>query len=141
LATPKVSVDGSYVGDVLGPFVLLGLGLGPAIAALTAAATDHVPGHEAGLASGLINTTQQVGGAVGLAVLVSLAGGRSEAAAAMGGGPPADQPGALVEGFQLAFYVGGGISAASVVFAVLALMARRRTATIAPSSIAADVAR
>jgi len=137
----QVSVDGGYLSDVLGPFVLLGLGLGPVIAALTAAGTDHVPAQEAGLASGLINTTQQVGGAIGLAVLVSLAGGRSEAAAAMGGGPPSGQPAALVEGFELAFYVGGGISAASIVFAALALRARRRRPGIARASIAANVAR
>jgi EmrB/QacA subfamily drug resistance transporter len=125
----QASASGGYVSDVLGPFVLLGLGLGPVIAALAAAATD-VPEHEAGLASGLINTTQQVGGAIGLAVLVSLAGRRSEAAATPGGGPPSEQPAALVEGFHLAFYVGGSISAAAIVFAALSLRARRCGATV-----------
>lgn len=132
----QASVDGSYVRDVLGPFLLLGLGLGPVIAALTAAGTDDVTAQEAGLASGLINTTQQVGGAIGLAVLVSLAGMRAEDAAAMGGGPPSEQPAALVEGFELAFYLGGAISAAAVAFAVLGLLAGRRRARIASGSMA-----
>ena len=131
----QASVNGGYVSDVLGPFVLLGLGLGPVITALTAAATDHVPEQEAGLASGLINTTQQVGGAIGLAVLVSLAGRRAEAAAATGGGPPSEQPAALVEGFHLAFYLGGAISAAAIAFAALGMWAGRRRARIAPAAI------
>jgi MFS family permease len=130
LGFAQASVNGSYVSDVLGPFVLLGFGLGPVITALTAAATDHVPEQEAGLASGLINTTQQVGGAIGLAVLVSLAGHKAEAAAAPGGGPPSEQPAALVEGFQLAFYVGGAISAAAIVFAALGMWASRRRGRI-----------
>jgi EmrB/QacA subfamily drug resistance transporter len=129
----RASANGSYVGDVLGPFVLLGLGLGPVITALTAAATGRAAEQEAGLASGLINTTQQLGGAIGLAVLVSLAGRRAEAAAATGGGPPSEQPAALVEGFQLAFYLGGAISAAAIAFAALGMWAGRRTARIAPT--------
>ena len=132
----QASVDGAYVGDVLGPFVLLGLGLGPVIAALSAAGTDGVGEHEAGLASGLINTTQQIGGAIGLAILVSIAGRRSEQAAALRGGPLSEQPAALVEGFHLAFYVGGGVSAVAIAFAALGLTARRRRTTVAPVSLA-----
>jgi len=136
----QVSVDGSYISDVLWPFLLLGCGLGPVIAALSAVATDRVAPEEAGLASGLINTTQQVGGAIGLAALVSLAGSRSQDAAAPGGGPLSHQPAALVEGFELAFYLGGGISAAAIAFGALALRARRRTeASIAPASIPPEV--
>jgi sugar phosphate permease len=119
-------LDGSYVGDVFGPFVLLGLGLGPVITTLSAAATDGVPSQEAGLASGLINTTQSLGGAIGLAVLVSLSTSRAKAAAAPAGGPPAEQPAALIEGFHLAFYLGGAISAAAIAFAALAVWAGRR---------------
>lgn len=133
LGLARAPLDGSYAGDVLGPFVLLGFGLGPVIAALTATATDteHVPPQEAGLASGLVNTTQQIGGAIGLAVLVSLANARIEDAAVLGASPPSMQPAALLEGSQVAFSLGGGISAAAIAFAVLALRAGRRRTRVA----------
>jgi sugar phosphate permease len=125
LGLAGASVDGTYAGDVLVPFILLGFGLGPVIAALTALATDHVRSDEAGLASGVVNTAQAVGGAIGLAVLVSLANRTTEMAS---GGRPA----ALVEGFHVAFHAGAAISAASLVLAVLAV--RRRDA---PEPVAA----
>jgi sugar phosphate permease len=122
----QAPVDGEYVRDVLGPFVLLGLGLGPVITSLSAAATERVAEEEAGLASGLINTTQQLGGAIGLAVLVSLAGSKADAAAAPGAGPIPAQPAALAAGYELAFSVGGAISLAAVAFAVLRMWAGRQ---------------
>ncbi|WP_432168988.1 MFS transporter [Streptomyces sp. 1222.5] len=70
----RLSADGSYVADVLGPSVLVGLGLGIAFVQLTALAVDGVPPQDAGLAGGLVNTTRQVGGAIGLAALATLAG-------------------------------------------------------------------
>ncbi|WP_432029951.1 MFS transporter [Streptomyces sp. 1222.5] len=70
----RLSADGSYVADVLGPGVLVGLGLGIAFVQLTALAVDGVPPQDAGLAGGLVNTTRQVGGAIGLAALATLAG-------------------------------------------------------------------
>jgi hypothetical protein len=137
----QASVDGGYVSDVLSPFPLLGCGLGPVIAALSAVATDRVAPEEARLASAPINTTQQVGGAICLAVLVSLAGSRSQEAAAPGGGPLSHQPAALVEGFQLVFYLGGGVpSAVAIAFAALALRPRRRTeASVVAASIRPEV--
>ena len=69
----QVSPDGSYVGDILFPSLLAAVGLGFAFVPMTVAAVSGVRAHEAGLASGLINTSQQIGGALGLAILASVA--------------------------------------------------------------------
>ena len=66
----QISVDGSFLDDILGPSLLAAVGLGFAFVPVTIAAVSGVDDHEAGLASGLINTSQQVGGALGLAILV-----------------------------------------------------------------------
>ena len=62
-----------YTSDVFGPLVLIGLGIGMSFVPMTMSATTGVPPHEAGLASGLINTTRQVGGALGLAIMATVA--------------------------------------------------------------------
>jgi Na+-transporting NADH:ubiquinone oxidoreductase subunit NqrD len=72
---------------------------------------------DAGLASGLVNTTQQVGAAFGLAVLASLASGRTDRALAAGAAPAE----ALVDGYQVAFGAGMGLVAAAIVVAVVVL--------------------
>ena len=69
----QISADGTYLGDVLVPSLLAAVGLGLSFVPLTIAAMSGVGDSEAGLASGLINTSQQVGGALGLAVLSSVA--------------------------------------------------------------------
>ncbi|MGO4258236.1 DHA2 family efflux MFS transporter permease subunit [Marmoricola sp. RAF53] len=69
----QINPDGTFLVDVLGPSVLAGVGLGFAFVPVTIAAVTGIEPHEAGLASGLINTTQQVGGALGLAILASIA--------------------------------------------------------------------
>ena len=99
----QVSVDGSFVSDILGPSLLAAIGLGLAFVTSTIAAVSGVDEHEAGLASGLINTSQQVGGALGLAVLATVATSTTNDAT----GPPAQ---ALTEGFQDAFLAGAGIA-------------------------------
>jgi MFS family permease len=68
-----IPVAGTFWGNVAPGLILLGLGMGGTFVAATIAATSGVPHHEAGLASGLLNTAQQVGGALGLAVLVGIA--------------------------------------------------------------------
>src|SRR3954454_14490397 len=95
----RVSPDGGYVSDILFPSLLAAVGLGFAFVPMTVAAVAGVEAHEAGLASGLVNTSQQVGGALGLAILASLANSRTLPVAA--GGAP--MPIALTEGFQRAF--------------------------------------
>jgi EmrB/QacA subfamily drug resistance transporter len=99
----QVSVGGSYVSDILGPSLLAAIGLGAAFVPDTIAAVSGVEPREAGLASGLINTSQQVGGALGLAVLATVANSTTQNAT----GPPLE---ALNDGFQDAFLAGAGIA-------------------------------
>ncbi len=108
----QVSADGSYVGDLLPGFLLVGVGLGFSFVPVSIAALAGVRGGEAGLASGLINTSQQIGGALGLAILTTVATTRTNGL--LDEGTPARS--ALTEGFGLAFWVGAG-------FAVIALVA------------------
>ncbi len=68
-----IPVNGTYWGNVAPGMILLGLGMGATFVSATIAGTSGVPHHEAGLASGLLNTSQQVGGALGLAVLTGIA--------------------------------------------------------------------
>ncbi len=113
-----VSPDGSYVGDVLFPSLLAAVGLGFAFVPLTVAAVSGVAPDDAGLASGLINTSQQVGGALGLAVLASIANSRTAGIQA------ADPRVAVTEGFQAAFQVGAGFALAGAVLALLLIRTR-----------------
>ncbi|MGI9019604.1 MAG: MFS transporter [Solirubrobacterales bacterium] len=106
----QISPDGSFLGDVLGPSLLAAVGLGFAFVPQTIAAVSGVKEHLAGLASGLINTSQQVGGALGLAVLSTVAFpqiGDNTAAAA---GDPSAIPGILTEGYADAFLAGSVIA-------------------------------
>ena len=106
----QVSPDGSYVGDILFPSLLAAVGLGFAFVPMMVASLSDVPAHEAGLASGLINTSQQIGGALGLAILATVATARTEDAMVAAQGDPAALPAALTEGFQSAFLVGAGFA-------------------------------
>jgi EmrB/QacA subfamily drug resistance transporter len=120
----RISADGSYLADILGPSILVGLGLGTAFVQLTAFAVEGVPGQDAGLAGGLVNTTRQVGGAVGLAVLATLAGTVTAHAATH---EPHLQ--ALTAGFRTAFAVSAAVLAAT---ACLALLLTSRTTRTTP---------
>ena len=111
---------GGYLADVLGQSPPIGLGLGAAFVQLTALSVADVPAADAGLAGGLVNTTRQVGGAIGLAVLATLAGSRTADVAAHR--PHLE---ALTAGYRLAF----GVSAAVITTAaLLACFSIRRTA-------------
>jgi EmrB/QacA subfamily drug resistance transporter len=122
-ATTKV--DGSYLGILLG-LAPMAIGMGCTFVPLTLVATTGIDAQDAGLASGLFNTSQQVGGALGLAVLATLAGDRTSSfLTGLGHAPSAaDQNAALVEGFQLAFIVSAALMAAGVV--LTAVLLRRR---------------
>jgi len=109
----QVSVDGSYLGDLLPGFLLIALGLGFSFVPISIAALAGIEPHEAGLASGLINTTQQIGGAVGIAALSTIATTRTTDALAGG----ATKSSALVTGFHGAFWAGVIIAAVGVVAA------------------------
>jgi EmrB/QacA subfamily drug resistance transporter len=104
----QISADGSYVSDVLGPSLVAAAGLGFAFVPQTIAAVSGVAEHQAGLASGLINTSQQVGGALGLAVLSTVAFTQIEDVAATTGVPPSAT--VLTDGYADAFMVGSGIA-------------------------------
>jgi EmrB/QacA subfamily drug resistance transporter len=109
----QIDAGGGYVSDVLGPSLVWGPGLGIAIVVVIAAATDDLGGEAAsGLASGLVNTTLQVGGALGLAALSTVAFDHV--------GDSHGDPAALTDGFQLALYLGAGLAALGVVIALLA---------------------
>ncbi|HET9243720.1 MAG TPA: MFS transporter [Gaiella sp.] len=113
----QVSVEGSYLGDLLPGFLVIAMGMAFAFVSISIAALAGVPAKDAGLASGLINTSQQIGGALGIAVLSAVAIAQTNDAAASGTAVPQ----ALTDGFQAAFWVGAGIAAVGVV-ASLALI-------------------
>jgi MFS family permease len=110
----QVSVGGSYVADLLPGFLLIGIGIGFAFVPISIAALAGVEAAEAGLASGLINTSQQIGGALGIAALSTIATSRTDDAVASGTALPA----ALVDGFSSAFLAGVIIAGLGVVAAL-----------------------
>jgi MFS family permease len=120
----QVSVGGGYVSDILGPSLLAAVGLGFAFVPVTIAAMAGVPERDAGLASGLINTAQQIGGALGLAVLATIANSRTDDLMASARGNPAELPHALTEGFQSAFLTGAGIALLGLVLAMVLIRQR-----------------
>ena len=118
-------VDGSYLG-VLGGLFPMSVGMGAVFVTLTLVATTGVDESDAGLASGIFNTSQQVGGALGLAILSTLANERTTGILADLTGQPtqAQAQSALVEGFQLAFFVAAGLLAVGAL--ILGLLLRQR---------------
>ncbi|MFD9542661.1 MFS transporter [Streptomyces sp. NPDC060022] len=112
----RVPVQAQYVTDLL-PVMLLAAGFGLALPALTALGMSGAGDDDAGLASGVFNTTQQIGMAVGVAVLSTLAAGRSERLLAEGH----SRADALTSGYQLAFAVGTGLLVAAFALALLVL--------------------
>ncbi|MFD5860043.1 MFS transporter [Streptomyces chartreusis] len=116
----RAPVDGSYVTDVLPPLLLLATGFAAAMPALTGLAMSGAREEDAGLASGLFNTTQVVGGSLGLAVLSVLAASRTEGLLADG----AESVAATAEGYQLAFRVATGIALGALAVAAVVLRGR-----------------
>jgi EmrB/QacA subfamily drug resistance transporter len=95
----QIPVDGTYVADLLGPLLIVGLGAGLAFVPLSIVALSGVAPRQAGLASGLVNTTQQVGGAIGVAVASTIFATRLAHEA-----PHVGVPQAMVSGFSLAYW-------------------------------------
>jgi EmrB/QacA subfamily drug resistance transporter len=117
----RVSVGGGFTTDILGPSLFAAAGLGFAFVTTTIAAVSGVEENEAGLASGLINTSQQIGGALGLAVLSTLATSRTDDAMASG---TSSLTSALTEGFQSAFLGGAAIAALGFVLTLVLIRSR-----------------
>jgi EmrB/QacA subfamily drug resistance transporter len=112
---------GSYAADVLGPSLLAAFGLGFAFVPVTIAAVTGTEPQEAGLASGLINTSQQVGGALGLAILATVANSRTQSLLHTGAHNPAV---ALTKGFDRAFLVGAGFAIAGAILTAVLISSR-----------------
>jgi EmrB/QacA subfamily drug resistance transporter len=113
----RAPVHGSFVVDVLPSMILLGFGAGMAFNPVLLAAMSDVAPEESGLASGIVNTSFMMGGALGLAVLASLAASRSDSLRSSGDGPLA----ALTGGYHLAFVVGALFAAAAATIGVTLL--------------------
>ena len=115
---------GDYASHVLPAMIVLGVGLGTSFVPITIAATNGVASGDSGLASGLLNTTQQVGGSLGLAILSSVSTSRTTSALDSGSALPV----ALTHGFKGAFTVAALLCAIGVVLAITLLPGRRREA-------------
>ena len=126
----QVSVDGTYLGDLLPGFLMIGVGIGFSFVPISIAALAGVQASEAGLASGLINTSQQIGGALGIAALSTIATSRTTDAMVSGSAPPV----ALVDGFSAAFTVGALVAAVGLV-AALTLVRRDELAVTVPEAV------
>jgi MFS family permease len=125
----RVSVEGTYLGDLLPGFLLIGLGVGFSFVPISIAALAGVKPEQAGLAAGLINTSQQIGGAVGIAVLSTVAISSTRDSLAAG----TVQTVALTDGFISAFW--GAAAAAAAGLAVALLLIRRRQLEVAADPV------
>jgi predicted MFS family arabinose efflux permease len=131
----RVPADGSYAKDLLPGLLLMSFGMGNTFVPITLIATTNVGAEDAGLASGLFNTSQQVGGALGLAVLSTLAADKTASLLAdLGHAPsPADRAVALTEGFQVAF-TGAAILLLAGLVVLLLLVRARDVANVNPEA-------
>jgi EmrB/QacA subfamily drug resistance transporter len=122
----RLEPDGSYLTDLLPGIMLASIGMGLTFVPITLIATSGIPGDDAGLASGLYNTSQQIGGALGLAVLATLAvDATEETLTGLGREPqPADQAQALVDGFHVAYF--GSAALVAVAWVALFFLLRRQ---------------
>jgi MFS family permease len=135
----QVDVDGTYLGDILFPSLIAAVGLGFAFVPMTIGAVSGVEPHETGLASGLINTSQQIGGALGLAILAAIANSRTDTLMADAGGAASALPNALTQGFQTAFMVGAGFAVLGAILAAT-LISSKESRELAEAAQNGDVA-
>jgi EmrB/QacA subfamily drug resistance transporter len=129
-----ISAGGSYVGELLVPSLLVALGIGLAFVSGTISAVNGVPSHEAGLASGIVNTARMVGGALGLAVLAAVATSKTNEQVKAAGAHPTQHVlhVALTSGFELAFVVAGVFAAAGAAISLFGLPRISRRAAAQP---------
>jgi EmrB/QacA subfamily drug resistance transporter len=121
----RVPVDGSYLIDVLPTSLLIGAGVGVCFPSLMTLAMSSATHEDAGLASGLVNTSAQVGAALGLAVLATLSASRTEELLAQGTAPVT----ALNEGFKVGFLIGAGLVVAAIVVSLVVLRTPKQQLT------------
>jgi EmrB/QacA subfamily drug resistance transporter len=137
----RLQPDGSYVADLLPGILLTSIGMGLVFVPVTLIATSGLPAEDAGLASGLFNTSQQIGGALGLALLSTLATTKTtDTLESLGRQPsPADEASALVQGFHVA-YLAGAILLALAAIVLLVMLRRRDVAAVAEGELALSTA-
>jgi MFS family permease len=117
LSLTQITADGSYFGDVFLGLVLFGAGLGATFVAAQIAGLSGVADQEAGLAAGLVDSSFNIGSALGIAVLSSVAVARTESVIA-GATEPVDTALALTEGFQTAFLIALAVAAVGALLAL-----------------------
>jgi len=130
----QISVNGSYFTDLFPGFILVGVGMGCCFVPISIAALSGATSREAGLQSGLINTMQQIGGAVGLAILITVATTRTNNLLQAG----VSRAEAATRGYSLAFWVGVGFALVGLA-ATLLLLQRDDLRATAPESAPAPV--
>jgi EmrB/QacA subfamily drug resistance transporter len=130
----RTPVDGSYVRDVLPVMILLGIGIGVSFPALVNLAMSGATMQDAGLASGLVNTTAQVGGALGLAVLATVSSTRSDTLLESGRSTAS----ALTSGYHLAFLIGAALVVAAIAVAVTVVQPEQRAQEQAQGEAVSD---
>ena len=121
----RVPVDGTYLTDLFPAVFLIGSGMGATFVALTLAATSGVEQKESGLVSGLLNTSQQIGGAIGLAVLTTISTAKTNEAMVAAHGNPAALASSLVDGFHSAFFIAAFLSITASAIALIGLTNRK----------------
>jgi MFS family permease len=130
----RLPVHSSYLVDLLPGMLLLGIGAGLVFPSLATLAMSSATESDSGLASGLLNTTAQVGGALGLAVLATLAASHTESLHALG----ESAPDALTGGFRMVFGISAALVVAALVIGVIVL--RRQAADAGVAERAEDAA-
>jgi len=127
----QISANGSYFGDLFAGFIILGIGLGFTFVPISIAALAGVTGRDAGLASGLINTSQQIGGALGLAILTTVSENHFTSLI-KSGTPPAE---AATSGYAWAFWVAAALAAVAIVLTIF--LVKREEVNAAAEAVSA----
>jgi predicted MFS family arabinose efflux permease len=135
----RLEPGSSYVTDFLPGVMLASIGMGLTFVPITLIATSGIPTDDAGLASGLYNTSQQIGGALGLAVLSTFSASKTDdALSSLGRAPqPADQAQALVDGFHVA-YLGSALLVAVAAILLALLLRREDVVAVGEGALAAE---
>ncbi len=121
----QISTSSTFLADLFGPFVLIGLGMGLAVTPIAVAGTAGVRKEEAGLASGLLNTSRTVGASIGLAALATVAANRTSGVLAGVAATPGHTAAALTDGYALAFSVAAGLLVVTAAIALATLPSAR----------------